>query len=126
LLLSPDHAVFVDRVLIPIKHLINGKTIAQETVDTVTYYHVELAEHDVLLAEGMPAESYLENGDRSMFDNGGGVLTLHPDFGARRWEMLGCAEVIVTGPKLDAVVARVGARIPKGRRPGRKRLRAAA
>ena len=29
--LSPDHAVFVDRVLIPIKHLINGCTITLTT-----------------------------------------------------------------------------------------------
>ena len=52
-------------MLIPIKHLINGKTITQERADTVTYYHIELGEHDVLLADGMPAESYLENGDRA-------------------------------------------------------------
>jgi collagen type I/II/III/V/XI/XXIV/XXVII alpha len=118
LVLSPDHAVFVDHVLIPIKHLINGKTIIQEKVDTVTYYHVELGEHDVLLAEGLPAESYLENGDRGVFDNAGGVVSLHPDFGARRWEAFGCAPLVVTGAKLDAVVARVRARMPKNRRGG--------
>jgi hypothetical protein len=119
LMLSPDHAVFVDDVLIPIKHLINGKTIVQEKRDTVTYYHVELSEHDVLLAEGMPAESYLENGDRGVFDNAGGVVALHPEFGMRRWEAFGCAPLVVTGAKLDAVVARVRARLPKGRRAGR-------
>jgi len=42
LLLSPDHAVFVDGVLIPIRYLINGRTVVQEQVDEVTYYHVEL------------------------------------------------------------------------------------
>ena len=83
LLLSPDHAVFVDNVLIPIKHLINGKTIVQQQTNEVTYYHIELGEHDVLLADGMPAESYLENGDRGAFDNGGGMIALHPDFGIR-------------------------------------------
>jgi collagen type I/II/III/V/XI/XXIV/XXVII alpha len=123
--LSPDHAVFVDDVLIPVKHLINGKTIAQVKMDEVTYYHVELAEHDVLLAEGMPAESYLENGDRSAFDNGGGLVALHPDFESRRWEAFGCAPLVLTGAMLDAVVARVNARVPKGKRLSRKRLRAA-
>ena len=118
LVLSPDHAVFVDEVLIPIRHLINGKTIVQEQIDTVTYYHVELAEHDVLLAEGMPAESYLENGDRGVFDNARGVVALHPDFGMRRWEALGCARLVVTGAALAAVVARVNARMPKDRRSG--------
>ena len=116
LVLSPDHAVFVDDVLIPIKHLVNGHTIVQRKVDTVTYYHVELAEHDVLLAEGMPAESYLENGDRAVFDNAGGVIALHPVFGAQRWEAYGCAPLVLTGATLDAVAARTRARIPKRRR----------
>ena len=115
LVLSPDHAVFVDDVLIPIKHLINGKTIVQQKVDTITYYHVELGEHDILLAEGMPAESYLENGDRAAFDNAEGPVSLHPDFTSRRWEAFGCARMVVTGAKLDAVVARLRGRMPNRR-----------
>ena len=113
--LSPDHAVFVDDVLIPIKHLINGTSIAQVPVDEATYYHIELEHHDVLLAEGLPAESYLDTGDRSNFENGGGPITLHPEFSARRWdnahiwEALACARLIVTGPELDAVRQQVNA-----------------
>ena len=50
---SPDHAVFVEGVLIPAKCLVNGTTIAQVPVERVTATcHVELAEHDVLLAGG--------------------------------------------------------------------------
>lgn len=118
LVLSPDHAVFVDDVLIPIKHLINGETIVQERVATVTYYHVELGEHDVLLADGMPAESYLENGDRAAFDNAGRVVALHPDFGMSRWEALGCAPLVVTGSKLDAVAARLRVGLTGSRQTG--------
>jgi hypothetical protein len=120
LLLSPDHAVFVDNVLIPIKHLINGKTIVQQQTNEVTYYHIELGEHDVLLADGMPAESYLENGDRGAFDNGGGMIALHPDFGIRRWDAMGCAELVVTGARLDAVKSRVLSRVPKTRPAARE------
>jgi autotransporter-associated beta strand protein len=107
--LSPDHAVFVDGVLIPIKYLVNGTTIAQMPCREVTYYHVELRRHDVVYADGMPAESYLDTGDRRNFENGGSVLTLHPDFGAWRWEAEGCAPLIVTGAKLEAVRQRVAA-----------------
>ncbi len=71
LLLSPDHAVFVGGVLIPIRHLFNGCTVVQEPVEDVTYYHVELATHDVILAEGLPCESYLDTGNRAAFANGG-------------------------------------------------------
>jgi hypothetical protein len=65
--LSPDHAVHMDGVLIPVRYLMNGCTIVQEAADEVTYYHVELASHDVLLAEGLPCESYLDTGNRSAF-----------------------------------------------------------
>jgi collagen type I/II/III/V/XI/XXIV/XXVII alpha len=125
LLLSPDHAVFVDDVLIPIKHLINGKSIVQQEVDEVTYYHVELSEHDVLLAEGMPAESYLENGDRAAFENSGGLIAMHPDFGMQRWEAFGCAPLVVAGPKLTAVAERVRGRLPKPRFTASKMFQAA-
>jgi collagen type I/II/III/V/XI/XXIV/XXVII alpha len=102
LYLSPDHAVHVDGVLIPVKHLLNGSTVAQVQRDSVTYYHVELTRHSVLLAEGLPAESYLDTGDRSNFANGAGPIRLHPDFATREWEANGCAPLVVTGPAFDA------------------------
>jgi collagen type I alpha len=105
--LSPDHAVFVDDVLIPIKHLINHTSIEQVPMDDVTYYHVELADHDVLLAERLPAESYLDLGDRANFTNGGGPISLHPDLSVRIWEAMGCAPLIVAGPELNAARRRV-------------------
>jgi hypothetical protein len=100
--LSPDHAVLVDGVLIPIRLLTNGTSITQVPVDTVTYYHVELPHHDVLLAEGLPVESYLDAGNRTAFANAGGVVALHPDFRPWMWDTEACAPLIVTGPMLDA------------------------
>lgn len=101
LLLSPDHAVFADGALIPVKHLVNGTSVAQIDVDSVAYWHVELDRHDVLLAEGLAAESYLDTGDRAAFANGGTVAMLHPRFGSLTWDAEGCAPLIVTGPALD-------------------------
>ena len=102
MLLSPDHAVFLNGVLIPIRLLADGKGIVQVPVDTITYYHVELDQHDVLLADGLPAESFLDTGNRSAFDNGGPTTHLFPDFASLRWEASGCAPMIVTGPELEA------------------------
>jgi collagen type I/II/III/V/XI/XXIV/XXVII alpha len=107
LLLSPDHAIFIYDVLIPIRLLINGVTVTQETVDEITYYHIELPAHGVILAENLPAESYLDFGNRSAFDNGGGELTLHPDFATRVWQENACAELIMGGPTLTAVRQRL-------------------
>jgi autotransporter passenger strand-loop-strand repeat protein len=65
--LSPAHAVLVEDVLIPILRLVNGVTIAQQRLPSVTYFHVELASHDIILAENLPAESYLDTGNRAGF-----------------------------------------------------------
>ena len=115
LYLSPDHAVFVDGVLIPIRHLINGTTIRQVPKDEVAYYHIELEQHDVLLADGLPCESYLDRGDRRDFGNVGEAIAPHPDFSsmprdvAMMWEARGYAPLVVTGPRLDAVRRRLRA-----------------
>jgi collagen type I/II/III/V/XI/XXIV/XXVII alpha len=79
LMLSPDHALYLNGMLIPVRLLINGATITQIPVDRVVYYHVELPRHDLLLAEGVATESYLDTGNRGMFENGEQPLLLHPD-----------------------------------------------
>jgi hypothetical protein len=98
LYLSPDHAVYLDGVLIPVKYLINNTTIAQVAWHSVTYYHVELPCHDVVHTEGLPTETYLDVGDHSNFEQEGRVLRLHPEFALRLWEAKGCAELVVAGP----------------------------
>ncbi|MDP3316805.1 MAG: Hint domain-containing protein, partial [Devosia sp.] len=67
LYLSPDHAVHVDGMLVPIRYLENGATILRERRERVTYFHVELARHDILLSEGLGSESYLDTGNRDDF-----------------------------------------------------------
>ena len=105
--LSPDHAVYVGEVLIPVRHLINGSTIAQVPVERVTYYHLELAAHDVLLAEGLPAESFLDMRDGSNYAQRAGPVRLYSDYAARMWEAFGCARLVVAGPELAAARALV-------------------
>ncbi len=108
LYLSPDHAVFVNQVLIPVKLLVNGTSITQAERDRVTYYHVELPEHAVIMAEGLAVESYLDTGDRASFDKGS-TIRLFPDFmacftpeAALAWETRGAAPIVLAGQDLEA------------------------
>ena len=71
---SPEHALWIDGVLVPARLLTNGITIlGRDDLADVEYIHLELAAHDVIFAEGLPAETYLDLGNRAMFENAGGV-----------------------------------------------------
>jgi collagen type I alpha len=72
----------------------------------VTYYHFELASHDVVQAEWLPAETYLETGQRADFYQDG-VVRMFPDFApvdaVSRWEADGCAPLVIVGPDVEAL-----------------------
>jgi hypothetical protein len=109
---SPEHALFVDGKLAPARMLINGTSVAQEPVETFAYFHVELDSHDIIFAEGLPAESWLDAGNRSMFDNAGVVMLHHRHEGAAAaaWAGAACAPLLDSGPELDAIRERLAAR----------------
>jgi Hint domain len=113
LYLSPDHAIHVEDVLIPIRHLINASTIMQVPVARVTYHHLELPRHDVLLAEGLPAETFLDLKDGSNYANRPGAVRLYPDHSACMWEAFGCARLVVTGPEPHAARALIASFAPE-------------
>lgn len=110
LCLSPDHAVFTGGALIPVRYLANGRTIAPLEISAIEYCHVELDRHDVLLAEGVAAESFLDTGNRGAFANNADAVVLHPDFARRIWDTEACAELVLSGPRLAAARRRLLAR----------------
>src|SRR6185436_2273688 len=72
LYLSPNHAIYIDGLLIPAKYLINRTSIVQampEGVEEIEYFHIELPTHEVIFAEGVAAESLLVVNDREAFAN---------------------------------------------------------
>jgi len=114
LLLSPGHPVLVGAEadhrgghLVPIMCLINGTSIMRESVEAVTYWHVELESHDILLAEGLPAESYLDWGDRPFFDEGSDHALHNPDFVVPGLSAR-CRPVAVEGAVVEAERERLG------------------
>lgn len=81
LVLTADHALILDGLAINAGALVNGSTIAYDPVeslpDRVTYYHVETEDHDVILANGVPVETYVDYVQRAIFDNHAEYLALY-------------------------------------------------
>lgn len=70
LFISPEHSVLLDDFLIPIKYLVNGKSIRIiDTLEEISYYHIELERHDIILAEDTPVETFIDSGSRRKFEN---------------------------------------------------------
>jgi hypothetical protein len=67
---SPEHALWIDGVLVPAVDLVNGRTIVREmSGDTIDYYHIELDEQGLIFADGAPAETFVNHDSRKMFAN---------------------------------------------------------
>jgi hypothetical protein len=94
------HALWVDGVLMPVEFLVNHRSILwDDRAQEVALYHIQLETHDVLIADGAPAESYRDDGNRWLFQNAnsGWDLPTKPP----------CAPVLTGGPLVDTVWRRL-------------------
>ena len=106
---TKGHSFLFDNVLIPVEFLVNHRSIAwDDRAQEVTVYHVELDTHNILLANGAPAESYRDDGNRWLFRNA--------NAGWDQPAKSPCAPVLTGGPVVDAVWKRLLDRA--GPRPG--------
>lgn len=106
LCVSPLHAMYLDGVLIPAVALVNGTAIIQaDSVDLVEYFHLELDTHDIILAEGAPSESFVDDDSRGMFHNATEYRKLYPD--APVVPARFCAPRVEDGEVLEAVRRRL-------------------
>lgn len=111
LFVSPDHAVLVDGHLVHASALVNGVTIIQmEDWDgPVEYYHIETEKHELILAEGLPAETFIDNVSREQFDNYAEYEALYPN--APPMEELDLPRVMFRRQLPKAIAKRLDARI---------------
>lgn len=99
--LSRGHALYLDGVLIPVEFLINHRSILwDDAVRSVTLYHLELDGHDIVMAEGAPAETFRDDGNRALL------------FGPARSgrPLPPCLPVLTGGPSVDTVWHRLRGR----------------
>lgn len=111
--LSPGHPVLIAHddhgeggVLVPAMCLINGTSIERVPVESVTYWHVELDQHDILVADGLPVESYIDLGSRAWFEDQSDSPLENPDF-VPTGRNGRCRPVVTEGPLVEAERARL-------------------
>jgi hypothetical protein len=85
LTVTADHGMVIDGYVVNAAALVNGSTIdfvpMAELPDGFTVYHIETEDHDVILANGAPSETFIDYRARSHFDNHDEYLEL---YGAER------------------------------------------
>lgn len=109
LALSPGHHLYINGKLVAAYLLVNGTTIAQDdSLAVFEYFHIELESFDILIAEGVPVESYVDTGNRAMFENCPEHLKGRP---GSRPKTAGMA-ILRDGPLLDEMRERIGQGLP--------------
>jgi hypothetical protein len=117
--ISPHHALLLshngENVLVPVCRLVNGVSIRRLSDSVpVAYIHVELRNHDAILAEGQPAETFIDHDSRDTFDNAADYVALYPDEVLRAARF--CAPRVEDGATLARIREQIDARA--GLQPG--------
>jgi len=102
--LTSDHAIKFDRLLVQVGALVNGVSIRRMTASELgqhyVVYHVETENHEMILAEGVPCETFVDNVSRRRFDNFAEYVARHGDSGS-------------TVPEIDAPRVKSARQLPR-------------
>lgn len=109
LLVTAEHSFFFEGRLVPIRMLVNGRSIFYDrSFQTYTYYHVELADHAIIHANGMLSESYLDTGNRKNFVQQHGVVPFPGK--AKDWAVDAAAPLCVDRAFVEPIFRAIEAR----------------
>ncbi|GAC89131.1 outer membrane protein [Gluconobacter thailandicus F149-1 = NBRC 100600] len=95
LLITSEHCLFFEGKFVPVRMLVNGRSIFYDMkITSYEYFHIETEMHSVITANGVLTESYLDTGNRSSFRQSGSVVALPTD--RKTWAENGSAPLDVS------------------------------
>ncbi|MFT8309344.1 Hint domain-containing protein [Acetobacter malorum] len=102
MLITGDHCLFFDGAFIPVRMLVNGRSIFfDRKISSYTYYHVETSQHSIIRADGALTESYLDTGNRNRFCHDNKVVKIHTR--VKSWEKDAAAPITVSRATVEAL-----------------------
>lgn len=94
LLITAEHCLFIAGAFVPVRMLVNGRTIRYDkAISSYEYYHIETEDHAIIRADGALSESYLDTGNRQSFRQAGKIHAI----GSRRLDWHEAAAPLMTG-----------------------------
>ncbi|MCJ8354702.1 Hint domain-containing protein [Novacetimonas hansenii] len=117
MLITAEHCLFFDGKFVPVRMLVNGRSIFYDkSITSYDYYHIETAQHSVIMADGMLSESYLDTGNRRNFHQAGNVVRIGSS--PRNWADDAAAPLAVNRDFVEPLFHRIGERaIASGHAP---------
>ena len=101
--------MLLDGMLVPARCLVNGASIVQELgCAEVEYFHIELAQHDAIWAEGAASETFIDDDSRGLFHNAAEYRAPYQDTMERATAMT--APRLESGYRVETLRARLAKR----------------
>ncbi|MFT9026806.1 Hint domain-containing protein [Acetobacter indonesiensis] len=110
MLITPEHSLFFENKFVPVRMLVNGRSIFYDrSIQSYDYFHVETEDHSVIWGDGMMTESYLDTGNRSTFRQEGAVVRLGQAEG-KDWASDAAAELAVSRAVVEPLFRQIETR----------------
>ncbi|NHO30924.1 hypothetical protein GOB82_12950 [Acetobacter farinalis] len=111
LLVTPEHCLFFEDKFVPVRMLVNGRSIVYDrSITSYDYFHIETEEHAVIWANDTRTESYLDTGNRATFRQGGAVVRFGQTLAGKSWETDAAASLSVAREVVEPLFRALDAR----------------